>query len=115
MTENTDKAPASITSMVDAFLAEQRALSGADDGMTFTRSVQAFLSAADWIGPEHMPSVVTLTKLAAQLDHDLTAALAAQFGVTFRDLRTQAPMQAEPDDPIEAALRQRTAGREARG
>lgn len=107
MASNPDEPAQSITSLVDEFLIEQRALSGVDDGMNFTRSVQAFLLAADWIGAEHMPSVVMLSRIAAQLDRELTAALAAQFGVTFRDLRSQAPGSAEPDDPIETALRNR--------
>lgn len=112
METEPDKGKPTITELVDSFLSEQRALADLDDGMTFVAAVRAFLSVSDWIGPEHMPAVVTLTKLASQLDYDLTAALSAQFGVAFRDLRAQAPRPTEPDDPIEAALSARNANTE---
>jgi hypothetical protein len=110
VTDQTQAEPRSITDIVDAFLAEQRALSGDDSEMTFTASVRAFIADADWITHQHMPAVVLLHRIASQLDRELTAALAAQFGVTFRDLRSQAPGKAEDEDPIEAALRARQDG-----
>jgi hypothetical protein len=103
-----DETEPSITELVDEFLAEQRAAAAVDDGsMTFTKSVQAFIAASDWLAAEHMPAIYSLTALAKQLDGELTAALAGQFGVTFRDLRAQAPRAADPEDPIEKALRDR--------
>lgn len=108
MTENAEP---SITELVDEFLELQRDAYRADpSGMTFTRSVQAFIAASDWLGPEHMPAVYSLTAIAGALDRELTAALAGQFGVTFRDLRAQAPHTADDEDPIEKALKERHQG-----
>ncbi len=98
----------SITSLVDEYLAAQRAEHARSEGrLTFTASVQAFIAVSDWLGPEHMPSVVALVELADKLDTELTAAMAAQFGLTFRDLRSQAPSSPAggDDDPVAAALR----------
>lgn len=103
--------PASITDLVAAFLDSERAAApDPGDELTFLDSVRAFLAASPWIGPEHMPAVVALKRIATQLDGELTAALAGQFGVTFRDLRSQAPATTDEDDPVELALRARENG-----
>jgi len=103
----------SISELVDQFLRAQRATNVSEIvGMSFTKSIQAFISVSDWLAPEHMPAVYTLTALAEQLDSspNVSAALIAQFGVTFRDLRSQAPSSSYTDDPIEQALRARANG-----
>lgn len=96
-----------ITDLVDRFLAEQRQLYAREKGLiTHVQSVRAFLTAADWITAEHMPTVVTLMSCAEKLDIEVTASMVAQFGVTFRDLRSQAPGGAKgDDDPLEQELR----------
>lgn len=103
----TDETQPTITELVDEFLSDQRRQFSSSQGqITYTQSVQAFVSAADWLGAEHMPSLVTLFSVAGKLDREVTAAMVAQFGVTFRDLRSQAPGGAADDeDPLEAGLR----------
>lgn len=96
-----------ITNIVDQFLADQRQLYARERGLiTHVQSVRAFLDAADWITAEHMPTVVTLMSCAEKLDIEVTASMVGQFGVTFRDLRSQAPGGAKgDDDPLEQDLR----------
>lgn len=95
-----------ITDTVDEFFRQQRELHAAAEGLvTFTQSVRAFIAASSWLDAEHMPSLVTLLSVAEKLDREVTAAMVAQFGVTFRDLRSQSP-SATPshDDPLEQLL-----------
>ncbi len=102
----SDEIENNISDLVDGFLAEQRESHAASQGnMSYRRSVQAFISASDWLGAEHMPSIVALLSLADKLDREVTAAMVSQFGVTFRDLRAQSPGGA-PDkgDPLEDDL-----------
>jgi len=72
---------------------------------TFKGSVSEFIKANPWLGPAHAPAVVTLRKLAVELDKEVTAALTAQFGVTFRALQKQAPAEEPTLDPITQALK----------
>ena len=71
---------------------------------TFTAATEQFISASDWITPIHAPAVTMLRLLAAQLDVELTAALAAQYGLTYRNLLKTQPTETE-NDPLEEALR----------
>ncbi|WP_429456244.1 hypothetical protein [Microbacterium sp. ZKA21] len=65
-----------------------------------------FETSAPWLGAPHMPALVTLRKLAEALDTgDLTPALVAQFGLTYRNLSKLAPSESGAEDPLEAALR----------
>ncbi|MGM7677582.1 hypothetical protein [Microbacterium sp. A94] len=74
---------------------------------TFAGAVEAFKSASPWLGASDMPALVTLNKLAELLDNgDLTPALVAQFGLTFRSLAKLAPATDDAPDPLEKALRE---------
>lgn len=73
---------------------------------TFTAATEQFLAAADWLGPEHAPAVVTLRLVAAQLDQALTAALVAQYNLAYRSLLKARPVDPGADDPLEKALRE---------
>lgn len=73
---------------------------------TFTESIEEFVNASDWLAPEDTPAVVTLQRLAEELDRGpLVPALVAQFGLTFRNLLRRKPTGDSPSDPLEAALR----------
>lgn len=73
---------------------------------TFTAATEEFVAAADWIGPEHAPAVITLRLVAAQLDESLTAALVAQYNLAYRSLLKARPVDPLADDPLEKALRE---------
>lgn len=74
---------------------------------TFSDAVNAFTEASPWLAAPHMPALVTLRTLAKTLDAgNLTPALVAQFGLTYRSLAKLAPAATETDDPLEAALRE---------
>lgn len=71
---------------------------------SFTDATNAFIKASPWLGPAHMPAVATLRVLAETLDAgDLTPALVAQYGLTYRSLAKLAPT-AETTDELEALL-----------
>lgn len=72
--------------------------------MTFTSAVKDFEGASPWLGPEHAPAVVALRAMAAQLDGgDMAPALLGQFGLAFRALRKERPVESAKD-PLAAAL-----------
>jgi len=67
---------------------------------TFTESVDAYIAAnTSWLSEDH-PAVVTLAALAAVLDTEITAAMVAQFGVTFRALDKERPSAPSEADPV---------------
>ncbi|MBZ4485971.1 hypothetical protein LQ938_09670 [Microbacterium sp. cx-55] len=75
------------------------------DLRAFGTSVDEFVGAAPWLGAPHAPALATLRALAAELDTgDLSPALVAQFGLTYRNLAKLAPMTPATVDPLEAAL-----------
>lgn len=78
---------------------------------TFVEATEEFVAAADWLTPAHSPGVVMLRRIAAQLDKDLTAALVAQYGVAYRSLAKERPLDPDAADPLELELRAREAGR----
>lgn len=84
-----------VEAQIDADLGEK-----ANDGdeESFLGAVREFIAASPWLGPEHKPALVTLRALARQLDLRVTAAMIAQFGVAFRDLRNQAPAAGAGED-----------------
>lgn len=67
---------------------------------TFKGSVTEFIKASPWLGPAHAPAVVSLRKLATELDKEVTAALAAQFNLIYRNLAKQAPGAAAEVDEV---------------
>lgn len=72
----------------------------------FESAVERFEASAPWLGDPHAPALVTLRVLAETLDAgNLTPALVAQFGLTFRSLAKLAPPIDAADDPLTAALR----------
>lgn len=79
---------------------------------TFTDATEQFIAAADWIGAEHAPAVISLRLIATQLDSELStlrglsAALVAQYNLTYRGLLKARPIDLDADDPLEKALRE---------
>ena len=72
---------------------------------TFSDTVSAFVTGASWLTPDDLPAVTTLEALAAELDREVTAALAAQFGLTYRNLLKRKPAEDSGAlDPLAAAL-----------
>ena len=72
---------------------------------TFTESVQEFVAASPWLTSSDAPAVVTLQRLADELDNGaLVPALVAQFGLTFRNLLKRAPVEGGPADELEQLL-----------
>lgn len=64
--------------------------------MTFKAAVEQFETASPWLGPEHAPAVVALRSMAEQLDGgDMAPALLGQFGLAFRALRKERPVEAQ--------------------
>lgn len=76
------------------------------NAQTFVAATTQFLAAADWIGPEHAPAVITLRLVAAQLDEAMTAPLVAQYNLAYRALLKARPVDPGADDPLERALRE---------
>ncbi|RZU66757.1 hypothetical protein EV379_3123 [Microterricola gilva] len=100
MTANAEQRPieATVDAQIDADLRQKAEESGE---LTFLGSIEAFIAVSRWLGPEHGPALVTLRALARQLDQRVTAAMVAQFGVAFRDLRSQAPSAPPASDGVE--------------
>ena len=75
---------------------------------TFKSSVDQFVKASPWLGPEHEPALVMLRAIAKELDGgDLTPALLAQFGLAYRSLAKLAPTgEGEEVDPVDALISQ---------
>lgn len=72
--------------------------------MTFQSAVEEFEAASPWLGPEHAPAVVALRAMATQLDRgEMAPALLGQFGLAFRALRKERPVESSVD-PLAAAL-----------
>lgn len=72
---------------------------------TFASTVAEFIDGAAWLGPDDAPALVTLEALADELDREVTAALAAQFGLTYRNLLKRKPAEDNAAlDPLAAAL-----------
>lgn len=86
---------ATVDAQIDADL-DRKATDPDED--SFLGAVNEFVAASEWLGPEHKPALVVLRALARQLDLRVTAAMVAQFGVTFRDLRSQAPAAGGSED-----------------
>lgn len=91
---------AAVAAQIDADLNRKRS----DDDESFLGAVEEFIQASPWLGAEHKPALVILRALARQLDMRVTAAMVAQFGVAFRDLRGQAPAAGGSDDDGVAAI-----------
>jgi len=74
---------------------------------TFTESIEAFLTAADeWLTDEDAPAVAALCAMAEQLDREMTPALLAQYGLSYRTLLKRKPANAgAPEDELELLLR----------
>lgn len=73
---------------------------------TFLGSVEEFVAASPWLGPEHAPALMTLRAVATKLDGgDVQAALVSQFGLVYRALLGQRPT-VEQADPLAEALQE---------
>lgn len=71
----------------------------------FTEAVSRFLETATWLDDSHLPSVVALRGLAAELDVQPTAALYAQFGLYHRSLLKAKPLEPTEVNPFEELIR----------
>jgi len=72
---------------------------------TFAEAVTAFENASTWLAAPHWPALMALRKLAERLDSgDLTPALVAQYGLTYRSLAKAAPSATPTKTPLGAAL-----------
>ena len=73
---------------------------------TFAEALSEFEAASPWLGPEHAPALMSLRAMAAQLDAgDLAPALLAQWGLAYRSLRKERPVESYVD-PLAAALQE---------
>ncbi|MGC5584144.1 hypothetical protein [Ornithinimicrobium sp. W1665] len=74
--------------------------------VTFSAAVQEFEDASPWLGPQHAPAVVSLRAMAVQLDAgDMAPALLGQFGLAFRSLSKERPVESGVD-PLTVALQE---------
>lgn len=72
---------------------------------SFQGAVETFVGEASYLGDQDLPAIVTLRRIAAQLDEgEMSPALISQFGLTFRDLRKREPKGEPPADELEQAL-----------
>jgi len=72
---------------------------------TFEEATHTFLIAAkEWLKDEDSPAVASLLIMARQLDKRFSAATVAQYNLTYRHLRKQAPDGSGDIDPLEALL-----------
>lgn len=68
-------------------------------------ATQKFKEASTWLADEDLPAIVMLETLAEQLDaQGPVPAMAAQYGLTYRQLLKKAPKVAEVASPLAAAL-----------
>jgi len=72
---------------------------------SFQDAVKRFEASADWLGDADLPALVTLRRIADELDGgNMSPALISQFGLTFRDLRKRQSSGDGDGDALEAAL-----------
>lgn len=72
---------------------------------SFKEAVTTFEQQAEWLGGADLPALVTLRRIADELDDgNMSPALLSQFGLTFRDLRKREPTGEGSSDELEAAL-----------
>ncbi len=76
---------------------------------TFKGALRAFVKASPWLDESHETELMALRFLADQLDASprSPAPLVAQWGLTLRNLKKQAPTADTEDDPLEQLLRER--------
>jgi len=74
---------------------------------SFMQATRAFHRSADWLGTDDLPALATMYTIAEELDGgNMTPALVAQHGLTYRNLLKRAPQVDEgAGDPLEEALR----------
>lgn len=66
--------------------------------MTMSESVEEFLEAADWLGPEHAPQIAALRAAARELDIKMVAGTLSQFRLLHAALLAERPKDDVPDD-----------------
>lgn len=72
---------------------------------TLTETTQIFIDSADWLTAEDQPAIVTLLMLAAELDQNVNPPLAAQYGLTYRNLLKRKPAAPEQVDELARLLK----------
>ena len=73
--------------------------------MTFSESIDLFLSNADWLDDDDLPAIVALKAMAAELDQAINPPLVAQFGLTYRNLLKRKPAMSEELDELAKLLK----------
>ena len=75
---------------------------------TFKGALRAFVASSPWLDEEHEPELMALRFLADQLDSKPSspAPLVAQWGLTLRNLRKQAPAGIAGEDELEQLLKE---------
>ncbi len=61
-------------------------------------------SAESWLTDDDAPALAVLRLLAEELDAEPTAALAGQYGLTYRNLLRRKPAAAPEKDAAQAAM-----------
>ena len=74
-------------------------------GKTFTEAVLTFIKQSPWLTEVDEPAVVALLAMADELDVQRTPAMLAQYGLTYRNLLSRAPVTVEDNDPLAALLK----------
>lgn len=73
---------------------------------TFEEAVKLFEQASPWLSDADLPAVMELRMIAKELDKgELSPAMLAQYGLTYRSLLKRAPVGDDAEDELEAALR----------
>ena len=77
------------------------------DPNAYVQSVMDFLEVSPWITKEDQPAVTTLITCAFELDKKISAAMVAQFNLTYRALLKRNPANrgaAEDGDDLDDIL-----------
>lgn len=79
--------------------------------MTFRESTDKFIEASPWLEAKHEPAKMMLIALAEALDaqvlaNDLQASLVGQYGLAYRALAKEAPLETDEVDELEKLLQE---------
>lgn len=64
-----------------------------------------FIRTSSWLTDVDEPAVTMLLALADEFDRERTSALAAQYGLTYRNLLARAPQVADEQDELAKLLK----------
>lgn len=107
----TTPEPGSIEALVEASIPPKITKAGRK---TFAETVEEFEAVATWLTDGDQPALTMLYNIADELDRKFTAALVAQFGLVYRDLRKREDGGGtDPADEVAEAMKAATAMRAA--